>query len=122
MPEGYRTETEVLFEEGPRRRVRTTRHTPVGSLTSVTESGFTPGDPIVSVCTEPMVKGPDDWRTFLRMQQDWNEHAEDSEFGAVAEAREGGGYILGTADEVPADTTVEKLKVIVDTVAAHGRY
>jgi len=88
MPDGYRTRTEVLFEDGPRRRVRTYDHTPVGTLTSVTESGFVPGDPNISVCTEPMIKGQDDWRIFLRMQQDWNEHAEGSEFGAVAEAFE----------------------------------
>ena len=88
MPGGYRSETEVLFEEGPRRKVRTTHHTPVGTLTSVTESGFAPNDPIISVCTEPMVKGTDDWRIFLRMQQDWTEHAAGSEFAAVSEAFE----------------------------------
>jgi len=88
MPEGYRTDSEVLFEQGPRRRVRTTHHTPVGTLTSVTESGFAPNDPIISVCTEHMVKEPDDWRIFLRMQQDWNEHAAGSEFATAAEAFE----------------------------------
>jgi len=88
MPDGYRTETAVLSEDGPRRRVRTTHHTPVGTLTCVTESGFVPGDPIISTTTEPLVKGPDGWRVFLRMQQDWNEHADGSEFGAVAEAFE----------------------------------
>ncbi|MBM4032277.1 MAG: hypothetical protein FJ291_10870 [Planctomycetes bacterium] len=86
MPEGYRTERQVLFEDGPRRRVRTTHHTPAGSLTCVTESGFVPGDPIISVTTERLIKGPADWRIFLRMQQDWNEHAGGSEFGSVAEA------------------------------------
>ncbi len=86
MPEGYRTERQVLFEDGPRRRVRTTHHTPVGSLTCVTEAGFVPRDPIISVTTERLIKGPADWRIFLRMQQDWNEGANGSEFAAVAEA------------------------------------
>jgi hypothetical protein len=86
MPEGYRTESAVLFQDGPHRKVRTYHHTPVGTLTSVTESGFVPGDPIISTAVERLVKGPDDWRIFLRMQQDWTQHADGSEFGAVAEA------------------------------------
>ena len=40
----------------------------------------------------------------------------------LEEAKEGGGYILGTADEVPTDTTVEKLKAVAGVVAEHGRY
>ncbi len=40
----------------------------------------------------------------------------------LEEAKEGGGYILGTADEVPADTTLDKLTAIAATVADHGRY
>ena len=54
-------------------------------------------------------------------------------FGSVAQARaetlrclregmEGGGYVLITGDEVPADTKLDNLKVMVETVEAHGRY
>ena len=86
MPDGYRSESEVLFEEGPHRKVRTTQHTPVGTLSSVTESGFVAADPIITTTIERMIKCPDDWRIYLRMQQDWNEGAGGSEFGSVAEA------------------------------------
>ncbi|MCS7254730.1 MAG: uroporphyrinogen decarboxylase family protein [Armatimonadota bacterium] len=54
-------------------------------------------------------------------------------FGTVEDARretlrclkegmEGGGYILVTGDEVPADAKWENLKVMVETVEEHGRY
>jgi len=54
-------------------------------------------------------------------------------FGTVDEAREearrclreamaDGGYVVVTADEVPADTKMENLKAMVETVNEHGRY
>lgn len=54
-------------------------------------------------------------------------------FGTVEDARketlrclregmEGGGYILVTGDEVPADAKWENLKAMVETVEEHGRY
>jgi len=54
-------------------------------------------------------------------------------FGTVEEARrearrclregmEGGGYVLITGDEVPADTKMDNLKAMVETVEKHGRY
>lgn len=54
-------------------------------------------------------------------------------FGSVEDARretlrcleegmEGGGYVLITGDEVPADTKMENLRAIVETVEEHGRY
>jgi len=53
--------------------------------------------------------------------------------GSVAEARaearrcleaakEGGGYIMSTSDELPADAKIENLKAIVEYVAQEGRY
>lgn len=38
------------------------------------------------------------------------------------EAMEGGAYIMGTGDEVPADTRFENLKAMVDVVEEFGRY
>ncbi len=38
------------------------------------------------------------------------------------EAMAGGGYVMVTGDEVPADTKLDNLKAMVDTVAEHGRY
>lgn len=38
------------------------------------------------------------------------------------EAMQGGGYILGTADEVPADTKFENLKAMVEVAQEHGKY
>ena len=38
------------------------------------------------------------------------------------EAMEGGGYIMVTADEVPADAQWDNLKAMVDTVQEYGRY
>jgi len=35
---------------------------------------------------------------------------------------EGGGYVLATADEVPADAKMDNLKAMVETVEKHGRY
>ncbi len=54
-------------------------------------------------------------------------------FGTVDEARaearrcldegmEGGGYVMATADEVPADCKMDNLKAMVETVEEYGRY
>lgn len=54
-------------------------------------------------------------------------------FGTVADARqearrcldeamEGGGYVMVTADEVPADAQWDNLRAMVETVAEYGRY
>jgi len=54
-------------------------------------------------------------------------------FGTVDDAREealrclregmdGGGYVLVTGDEVPADAREDNLKAMVETVEKHGRY
>ena len=40
----------------------------------------------------------------------------------LREGMEGGGYVLVTADEVPADTRMDNLKAMVETVEEHGRY
>jgi len=40
----------------------------------------------------------------------------------LEEAKEGGGYIMVTGDEVPADARWENLKAMVETVEEHGRY
>jgi uroporphyrinogen decarboxylase len=40
----------------------------------------------------------------------------------LQEAMEGGGYILGTADEVPADARPENLRAMVQVVQEFGRY
>jgi uroporphyrinogen-III decarboxylase len=34
----------------------------------------------------------------------------------------GGGYILGTGDEVPADAQMENLRAMVEVASAHGRH
>ena len=38
------------------------------------------------------------------------------------EAMEGGGYVMVTADEVPADAKEENLRAMVEVVEEHGRY
>jgi uroporphyrinogen decarboxylase len=38
------------------------------------------------------------------------------------EGMEGGGFVLVTGDEVPADTKMDNLKAMVETVEEHGRY
>ncbi|NCO34331.1 MAG: hypothetical protein GW893_10810 [Armatimonadetes bacterium] len=38
------------------------------------------------------------------------------------EAMEGGGYVMVTADEVPADAKMDNLKAMVETVEEYGRY
>lgn len=38
------------------------------------------------------------------------------------EAMEGGGFILGTADEVPADTRYDNLRAMVEVAQQYGRY
>lgn len=54
-------------------------------------------------------------------------------FGTVEDARQealrclregmpGGGYVMVTGDEVPADTKLDNLKAMVETVEQHGRY
>ena len=40
----------------------------------------------------------------------------------LREGMPGGGYVLASADEVPADAKMDNLKAMVDTVERHGRY
>ena len=40
----------------------------------------------------------------------------------LREGMDGGGYVLVTGDEVPADAKMENLRVMVETVEEHGRY
>ena len=40
----------------------------------------------------------------------------------LGDAAAGGGYILSTSDELPADARMENLRAVVETVASHGRY
>lgn len=40
----------------------------------------------------------------------------------LKEAMKGGGYVLVTGDEVPADAKLDNLKAMVETVEKHGRY
>jgi len=40
----------------------------------------------------------------------------------VEEGMEGGGYILGTSDEVPAGAKPENLRAVVEVVVEHGSY
>jgi uroporphyrinogen-III decarboxylase len=40
----------------------------------------------------------------------------------LREGMEGGGYVLVTGDEVPADAKLDNLKAMVETVDKHGRY
>jgi uroporphyrinogen-III decarboxylase len=40
----------------------------------------------------------------------------------LREGMEGGGYVLVTGDEVPADTKMDNLRAMVDTVEEFGRY
>lgn len=62
MPQGWRSGSELLEQDGPRKLTRQTMHTPLGDLTSRTVSGFAPNDPIISKPIEYMVKGPEDWK------------------------------------------------------------
>ena len=43
-------------------------------------------------------------------------------FNILREGMDGGGYVLVTADEVPADAQLDNLKVMVETADKHGRY
>jgi hypothetical protein len=40
----------------------------------------------------------------------------------LREGMQGGGYVMVTADEVPADAKLDNLKAMVETVERHGRY
>ena len=37
-------------------------------------------------------------------------------------AMAGGGYVMTTSDEVPADAKLDNMRAVVDYVAEHGRY
>ena len=37
-------------------------------------------------------------------------------------AMAGGGYVMSTSDEVPADAKLDNMKAVVEYVDAHGRY
>jgi len=50
------------------------------------------------------------------------EDAERETLRCLEEGMEGGGYVLTTGDEVPANTKIENLKVMVKTVEKYGRY
>lgn len=40
----------------------------------------------------------------------------------LAAAMAGGGYVMSTSDEVPADASLANMKAVVEYVAEHGRY
>jgi uroporphyrinogen-III decarboxylase len=50
------------------------------------------------------------------------EEAQQEARRCLDEAMEGGGYIMVTADEVPADAKWDNLKAMVETVAEYGVY
>jgi len=50
------------------------------------------------------------------------EDAERETLRCLEEGMEGGGYVLTTGDEVPANAKIENLKVMVKTVKKYGRY
>jgi uroporphyrinogen-III decarboxylase len=50
------------------------------------------------------------------------EDAEKETLRCLEEGMEGGGYVLVTGDEVPANAKIENLKVMVKTVEKYGRY
>ncbi len=50
------------------------------------------------------------------------EESEKETLRCLEEGMEGGGYVLVTGDEVPANARLENLRTIVKTVEKHGRY
>jgi uroporphyrinogen decarboxylase len=50
------------------------------------------------------------------------EQAREETRRCLREAMPGGGYVLVTGDEVPADAKLENLKAMVETVEEEGRY
>lgn len=50
------------------------------------------------------------------------EEARDEARRCLREAMDGGGYVMVTADEVPADAKLDNLKAMVETVERYGRY
>ena len=40
----------------------------------------------------------------------------------LEEGAKGGGYMMATCDEVPADAKMENLRIMVETVKEHGTY
>ncbi len=62
---GYEYTSEPLVDDPPHQVVRTTLHSPYGDLTSTTDRGSLPHDPLVAKTTEYYVKQPADWRVFI---------------------------------------------------------
>jgi len=50
------------------------------------------------------------------------EQAREETLRCLREGMEGGGYVLVTGDEVPADAKWENLQIMVETAAEYGRY
>lgn len=50
------------------------------------------------------------------------EEAEKETLRCLEEGMEGGGYVLTTGDEVPANAKIENLRTMVETVEKYGRY
>ena len=65
MPDGWHMDGRLVAEDGPRKEVLQTMHTPQGDLTSRFVSGFAPDDPIITVSVAPLVKDPEhDWDVY----------------------------------------------------------
>lgn len=86
MPAGYDVRSEVIVDQPPLRAVRTTLHTPWGDLTSVSETGMIPHDPLVPKTTEYFIKEAEQWRWVIGLWERQLETARPCGSATVEEA------------------------------------
>ena len=82
---GYERWSEVLVSEGTHKVIRNHMKTPVGSLTSVYDTGLIPEDPLVGKQVEPWVKEPKDWAVMIRK---WNEEGDAAQIDRSPDVKE----------------------------------
>jgi uroporphyrinogen-III decarboxylase len=86
MPAGFGVRSEEIAGPPPRRTIRETLHTPWGDLTSVTEYGMIPHDPLVHKRTEYFVKEPEQWKWVIAFWEGQLETARPTGSATVEEA------------------------------------
>jgi hypothetical protein len=71
LPEAWTYKDRVIKQQGQKIIRERKLETPEGSLKEKWITGFNSSDPTITVCQEPLIKKPDDWRIYGAYLEEW---------------------------------------------------